>query len=202
MSRLKFTFLGGIVVALVAVCFPGAGPAQGGIIVTKSTVQEIADPTFLYTFTVEIDDECVLQPGNFFTIFDLFSPPDTLDLPDNPPTAPPGWVASTPALGPSPFGPSIYDTSILNVAWTYFGPVMVGPLFVGEFTVTIEQPAAKLPEVVFVSECGPLGSGTPEMGFVGVQVIPEPATMGMMACGGIGLLMARKRQGRRRAAVA
>jgi hypothetical protein len=201
MNHLKLTIPGVITIVVGTMLFPGSGSVQGGIVITKSKVQEIADPTFTYTFTVEIDDDCVLQQGNFFTVFDLFAPPDVLALPDHPPTAPPGWVFSAPAVGPSPFPPSPLDTAILNGAWTYFGPNVAGPFFVGEFTVTIVQDAPKLPEVAWVSECGPLGNTTSEMGFVAVQFVPEPATIWSLA-GGIGLLVVWRRRSAYRAATA
>jgi hypothetical protein len=138
--------------------------------------------------------------GNFFTIFDVFLPPDSLPQ-DHPPTQPAGWVLFTPATGPSPFGPSPDDTAIRNVSWLYTGPNIVGPVDLGEFTVTIEQPAPKGPTAIFVSECGPPGSGVAERGEVTVEFIPEPATVWSMA-GGLGLLGAwqRRRRGLRRAA--
>jgi hypothetical protein len=188
MRRSRSTLPGLWAIALGALLMPASRPAEGGIIVTQTTVEEIADPTFLYTFTVEINDDCVLQPGNYFTIFDLFLPPgDFLALPDHPPTQPGGWIFSTPTTGPSPFPPSPLDTGIWNVSWMYAGPVVAGPFFVGTFTVTIVQDVPKLPEIVFVSECGPLGSSVPEMGTVRVQAIPEPATFWSLA-GGVGLL--------------
>lgn len=177
-----------------------ATAAQAGILVTATKVQEIADPTFLYSFTVEIDDVCVLQAGNYITVFDLFTPPEALALPDHPPTAPTSdWTFFSPATGPSPLGPSPSDTSILNAAWIYSGPtVTLGPVVLGIFTVTIVQDFPKTPEITFVSECGTPGAGVAETGTVGVQVLPEPATL-YSALGGLGVAGLWRLRRRRRA---
>lgn len=176
--------------ALLGGLILGATTARAGIKVTTTTVQEIADPTFTYSFTVEIDEVCVLQAGNYLTVFDLFSPPEALALPDHPPTAPSSdWTFLSPATGPSPFGPSPSDTAILNAAWLYTGPtVTLGPIVLGIFTVTIVQDFPKTPEITFVSECGPPGAGTTDGGTVSVTVLPEPATL-YSALGGLGLAM-------------
>jgi hypothetical protein len=178
---------------------PGAEAARGGIVVTTTKVREIADPTFLYTFTIVINDDCELQNGNFFTIFDIYDPPGDVLVPAHPPTAPSSdWNFLTASTGPSPFGPSPFDTALWNVAWLYDGPTVTGPFVVGEFTVTIEQPMPILPTLHFVSVCGPPGATLAEEGEVAVTVVPEPATFASAACGLVLLATGRWwRRGRR-----
>jgi hypothetical protein len=176
----------------------GADTAQGGIVITTTTVQEVRDPTFQYTFTVVVDDNCILQAGDFFTVFDLYSPPDFLDIPDNPPTAPPFWTFLSPATGPSPFGPSPFDTAILNAAWIYTGPTTnPGPFVVGDFTVTIVQPRPVVPTIHFVSRCSTAtGQVVAEEDEVVVTVVPEPATIGSGIAWAFGLLVLGRRRWR------
>src|SRR5262245_20991755 len=83
----------------------GAIPAESAVIIADDfpTVEEIADPTFRYTFRMLINDDCIVRAGDFFTFYDIFLPTDPIP-PAHPPTQPPNWILSTPGTGSTPSG--------------------------------------------------------------------------------------------------
>lgn len=191
-----------VTTAVGGLLLSASGSAQAGIIITRSTVREVADPTFLYTFDVAIDDECTLSAGNYFTLFDLFSDDPANFVVDE--SHPDDWVFADPPplLGPSPGG--VPDSSsAYNISWSYFGPQISGPTFLGTFTVTIDQQEANPTTLAwFASVCGTGRTVDIVRTEIAISAVPEPTTLLSGLLGAVGLLGWHVRRSRTRPAAA
>ncbi len=173
-----------------------ASSAQA-IVIKRVLVQEIADPTFRYDFEVDLEADCTLKAGDFFTIYDMIDianvPPDTLHSS----STPTNWILSTPAIGATPGGVTVTDSSTkLNLTWTYFGPTLTLPGPLGIFSAAIEQPVWLDIPLTYTFTCSGM-PGPPNGQTVTPQYVPEPASFVTLACGLslLGFVGLRKRRG-------
>ncbi|MBX6312024.1 MAG: PEP-CTERM sorting domain-containing protein [Isosphaeraceae bacterium] len=178
--------------AALGLLLVGSAPARGGIVIDDATVEEISDPTFRYTFQVSLTEGCTIQSGDFFTIYDVFLPSESLSGH----AEPVNWAFSSPALGPTPFSLNPPDSaSILNLSWLYTGPTLSGPQLVGFFTATIVQPEAVTRSLVYASQCSVTGDIF--QGTITPRFVPEPSSLVALACGAsLVLLGAHRRRAR------
>src|SRR5262245_6734989 len=128
--------------ALFAAAVFGAIPAaQAGILPVSATVVPDGN-NYRYTYGVVLTSDSVLQPGDFFTIFDFggFVPGSNVQ--------PDGWKFSINNTGGNPNGTVPGDNpAMANATWTWNGSAdQVGQLGLGNFSLisaigqTVTQP--------------------------------------------------------------
>ena len=109
-------------------CLVLAGDAAGGLLPVKVGVApEGAD--FRYTYSIQLQSGAVLQPGDYFTIFDFAG------LLPNHQVEPVGFDYGSRPTGRTParLNP-VDDAGIANLTWTYSGTTVTGPVDLGTFS--------------------------------------------------------------------
>lgn len=202
-SRIRNTGLG-VGAALIAVAVLGGQAAQAGtvgIIITSGSTSPVGDPSYDYSFDVELAAGYTLQNGGYFTVYDL---PGVVagSLTGQPNLY---WGSSIQLLGITPTGtPTITDSpTVENVTWQYNGTAITAgssAVDLGTFIVQTEpltsQPS---PTLLYV---GSLGGGTySDQGTVIVNaIVPEPTSIVLLASGLLApILIARSRRSKRAA---
>jgi hypothetical protein len=112
----------------LALCLMIAGEASGGLLPVKVGVTpEGAD--FRYTYSIQLQSGAVLQPGDYFTIFDFAG------LLPNHQAQPVGFDYASSPTGTTParLNP-VDDAGVANLTWTYSGATVTGPLDLGTFS--------------------------------------------------------------------
>jgi hypothetical protein len=198
--------------AVLGAALAGGGTARAGpipvvskgIIVVSGMTLQTGDPRYEYIFDVHLSAGLTLQPGGFFTMFDLPAlPPGALNRAPNI-----DWGFSEQTLGLVPPGnytlPFTDDPKIENATWEWHGIPMMAPatqdLDLGTFIVgsTTEVPSPPMP---LLNWLGTVDGGVPvTLGKVQVTSIPEPSAVILLAMGvgAIPLLWLRRRRGRSR----
>jgi hypothetical protein len=179
-----------------------ASTARAGTLVKKIIAQEIADPTYRFDITFEIEAGTTFTTGNYFVIYDLV---DVLDggylTPAHPPTppTPPNnlWTFTTPPppLGPYPGLPIPPDSPInLNVVWTYTGAAALSGLLELTFTVTVTKDSYYTTQPTFY--WASVASTGTNAGVITAEVVPtpEPSSLVLLGLGGAGLAVAGLRR--------
>lgn len=203
-------WVGLAVVGLAAALVPIS--ASAGVIVKKATVKEIADPTYLYEFELELVSG-TLANGATFVLYDLFDPFPPIEgevSTDHPATSPAGWNQGETLFGPPfPTPPGITDSTLLtNIYWLYNGPTIdAGAILT--FTVTVIRDTYLLanPEIDWAVTPGSGGTAGTSTGvartvLTNLASVPEPSSVVLLGIGGAGLGLAGLRRWSRRQAVA
>ena len=187
-SRVKGSCIVAAVVAFCGLVHGGQDAHAGGIVAVLATSTPVGDPTFVYTFEVDLLAQSTLSPGGFITIYDipflgtpiLTSQPNTL------------WGASVQNLGITPpDAPPLLipdNSAVPNVTWQYNGPAIVNNsatsnLDLGNFQIglTVELASAPTPTLLYV---GSLGGGLfTDQGLVTVVGVPEPSSVALLLTG-------------------
>jgi hypothetical protein len=184
--RVKGSCVVAAVVALCGLVHGGRDAHAGGIVAVMATSTPVGDPTFVYTFEVDLLPQSTLLPGGFITIYDipfLTTPALTLQ--------PIVWGASVQNVGITPSGtPAITDDpAVPNVTWQYNGSTPIpnnsttSNLDLGNFQIglTVELASAPTPTLLFV---GSLGEGLfANLGSVTVVGVPEPSSVALLLTG-------------------
>jgi hypothetical protein len=113
----------GVVLALAV-----TGPSAAGLLPVHCSVSpEGAD--FRYTYSIQLQSGAVMQPGDYFTIFDFAG------LTPTPVAQPAGFDYATANSGPVPskLNP-VDDGGVANLTWTYHGDPINGPAELGDFS--------------------------------------------------------------------
>ncbi len=113
---------------LIALTFM-IGHAKAGLLPVQFAMSPEGADSYRYTYSVRLQSDSVLKPGDYFTIFDF----DGLAGSSN--TQPAGFNFSSSATGvtPSHLSPDD-DPQLSNLTWTYTGAEAVGPGNLGDFT--------------------------------------------------------------------
>jgi hypothetical protein len=186
--RGKGSYVFAVVVTLCGLVGGGRDAHAGGIVAVMAVSTPVGDPTFVYTFEVDLLPQSTLSPSGFITVYDipflgttiLTSQPNTL------------WGASVQNLGMTPpDAPPLLipdDPAVPNVTWQYNGPAIANDsatsnLDLGNFQIglTVELASAPTPTLLFV---GSLGEGVfSNLGFVTVVGVPEPSSVALLLTG-------------------
>jgi len=104
------------------------GQAAAGLLPVHCNVTpEGAD--FRYTYSIQLQSGAVMQPGDYFTIFDFAG------LTPSPVAQPAGFDYATANSGPVPAKlDPVDDGGVANLTWTYHGDPLTGPAALGEFS--------------------------------------------------------------------
>jgi hypothetical protein len=167
------------------------GSAQAGLIPVQVSVTPDSG-NFRYTYAVLLPSDAVLQPGDWFTIYNFDG------LVPNSATASGGiesanWTFSTSMVGPTPPGVVPNDNpNIANLTWTYNGPVIgldAASVGLGNFWADSLYPTTT--QSWFAAHTGTL-SGVPDNNITPTSVpvptapppgAPEPATLFLVGLG-------------------
>jgi hypothetical protein len=109
-------------------CLMAAGEASAGLLpVHVGVTPEGRD--FRYAYSIQLQSGAVLQPGDYFTIFDFAG------LLPNHQAQPVGFDYASSPTGPTParLNP-VDDAGLANLTWTYSGATISGPLDLGAFS--------------------------------------------------------------------
>jgi hypothetical protein len=113
----------GVVLALAL-----TGQSAAGLLpVHCSVTPEGSD--FRYTYSIQLQSGAVMQPGDYFTIFDFAGLTPT-------PVAQPadfGYATANSGPVPSKLNP-VDDGGVANLTWTYHGGPITGPADLGDFS--------------------------------------------------------------------
>jgi hypothetical protein len=132
-------------------------------------------------------------PETFFTIYDIpgFVSANTIA---------PGWNANIQMTGITPSLENPGDTGLPNVAFTYTGPVITGPVdFSGFQIISTDSGMAVGTYTSQATKNIGILSGTTDQGIGSVEIpaatssVPEPASLTLISIGLIGLAITRKR---------
>jgi hypothetical protein len=115
-----------------------AAPARAGILPVSATILPESE-NFRYTYGVVLTSDSVLNPGDFFTLYDFNGYVDgSVVMPDH-------WTFSTSMTGGNPAGTVPGDDpTIPNMTFTYNGDPLTGQLGLGNFMLnsTLEDTGA------------------------------------------------------------
>lgn len=154
-----------------------------------------ADETTTWTYTLNITAEQNAQSGDFFTIYDFGAFIPASD------SQPSGWTLSSSLLGATPADVLPQDDpSLLNLTWTYNGPIIpgaspggqnIGPFQVGTAGLLPSPTAFRNSNFTAQGTLAISGQAGTKIGNVGVipVPIPEPSTYALIAAGLFGLLV-------------
>src|SRR5262245_22410777 len=112
----------------LVLCLAVVGKASAGLLpVQVGVTPEGSD--FRYTYSIQLQSGGVLQPGDYFTIFDFAG------LLPNHQAQPVGFDYDSTPIGHTParLNP-VDDAGIANLTWTYSGATITGPLDLGTFS--------------------------------------------------------------------
>jgi len=180
-------------------------PARAGLIPVQVSVTPEGG-YYQYTYAIVLPTDAVLQPGNYFTIYNFDGLVPGTAMASGSVTSP-NWTFSTNNLGPTPPGIMVDNNpTIPNITWTYNGPVVQGSQTgVGNFSAVSIYPdttqswfTAVTGTVSGVADANitptsvpvPAGPTSPPPG------VPEPTTLALAALGmpffGIARLLRRR----------
>jgi hypothetical protein len=184
--------------------FAMGGPTMSvpstGIIITHGAVAPVGDPSFAYTFDIQLAAGSILLDGGLITVYDL------PDITGSSLTSQPNhfWSESLQETGITPLNPNPVptDTSLENVTWFYSGATIdnsggSSPLDLGNFSI---GPIPENEPSVTLTYVGSLdGVNAADTGTVTVTAIPEPSSLILLLTAMVGapLLVLRTRQCRR-----
>lgn len=186
-SRVKGSCVVAVVVAFCGLVNCGRD-AHAGIVAIMATSTPVGDPTFVYTFQIDLQAQSTLSPGGFITIYDIpsLATPILTMQPNS------LWGESVQNLGMTPpDSPPLLipdDPAVPNVTWQYDGPAIVNDsaasdLDLGNFQIglTVELASAPTPTLLFV---GSLGGGLfTDQGLITVVGVPEPSSVALLLTG-------------------
>ena len=117
-----------IVPMRIAALLLGASQTNAGLLpVAANIAPEGGD--YRYTYSVQLQSGAILNPGDYFTIYDF----DGFIAGSN--AQPAGFTFSSAPVGPTPAHVSPDDNAhIANLTWTYTGAGTTGPSDLGSFT--------------------------------------------------------------------
>lgn len=179
-------------IAVLSLIALGPIGARGDIIVDDVILEEVGDPTYIYTApSVILTAGSSLFPGDFFTFYDLPGL-DASTIPAPSVTNPLLWSASVQTIGRTPDNtplPSPDDPSILNVTWTYTGAIIdaLADRDLGQFAIRFFAVAEGLTppglQLVYsaqthVSELPRGNAGIANVLYT--RIVPEPSSMVLM----------------------
>jgi hypothetical protein len=178
----------------------GAPVPSKGIIITRGSVSPVGDPSFAYTFDIQLAAGSILQTGGLITVYDL--PDITADSLTSQPNR--FWGESIQLLGFTPSNPNPVpnDSPLLeNVTWSYSGATIdnsggTSSLDLGNFAI---GPIPENEPSVTLTYVGSLnGMDATDTGFITVTAIPEPSSLILLLTAMVGapLLVLRTRQHR------
>ena len=186
--RVKGPSVLAVAVTLCGLVGGGRDAHAGGIVAVAATSTPVGDPTFVYTFEVDLLPQSTLSGGGFITIYDIpFLANPILTLQPN--TL---WGESVQNLGVTPpDSPPLLipdDPAVPNVTWQYNGPAIANDsatsnLDLGNFQIglTVELASAPTPTLLYV---GSLGGGLfTDQGLVTVVGVPEPSSVALLLTG-------------------
>ena len=177
----------------------GAPVPSKGIIITHGAVAPVGDPSFAYTFDIQLAAGSTLLDGGLITVYDL------PDITKSSLTSQPNrfWSESLQETGITPLNPNPVptDTSLENVTWFYSGVTIdnsggTSPLDLGNFSI---GPIPENEPSVTLTYVGSLdGINAADTGFITVTAIPEPSSLILLLTAIVGapLLVLRTRQHR------
>ncbi|WP_020473339.1 PEP-CTERM sorting domain-containing protein [Zavarzinella formosa] len=173
-------YLLGIPVLLLMIEVSRAGLLPGGLVVTR----EGDSSAYRFTYSVELQSKSVLQPGDYFTIYDFAGRVDGTE------TQPANFSFSSSPVGPTPDLLSPHDDpNVSNLTWTYTGKtVLSGEALLGEFSAVSLYPNKQSDDFTGQSHKESDGHFNNNITDTVVPVpssVPEPSTWIM---GGIGLI--------------
>jgi hypothetical protein len=178
----------------------GAPVPSTGIIITRGAVSPVGDPSFAYTFDIQLAAGSTLLDGGLITVYDL------PDITKSSLTSQPNrfWGESIQLTGVTPLNPNPvpFDSATLeNVTWYYSGVTIdnskgTNPLDLGNFSI---GPIPENEPSVTLTYVGSLdGINATDTGFITVTAIPEPSSLILLLTAMVGapLLVLRARQHR------
>jgi hypothetical protein len=190
--------LGGVNFAMA-----GSTP-KSGIIITTGSVSPVGDPSYAYTFDIELAAGSTLLSGGYVTVYDLpyIASNSLTSQPNDYPTY--YWLGSIQDTGITPVGVTLPFTdspTLENVTWRYIGPTInnsngTSAENLGDFSV---GPIPENTPSVTLNYLGSLdGSTEADTGSITVTAIPEPSSLVLLltAMVGVPLLVLRSRQHR------
>jgi hypothetical protein len=187
---------------LVAVAILGtSGSARAGLVPVQVSVTP-DNNNFRYTYAVLLPTDSVLQPGDYFTIYNFDGlVPNTATASGAPDSG--DWSFSTSLIGPTPPGVIPVDNpNIANLTWTYNGPVIgldASSVGLGNFWADSLYPTTT--QSWFAAHTGTI-SGVPDNNITPTSVpvptapppgAPEPATLFLVGLGLISVFAFRKK---------
>jgi hypothetical protein len=178
----------------------GAPVPSKGIIITRGTVSPVGDPSFAYTFDIQLAAGSTLLSGGLITVYDL------PDITASSLTSQPNrfWSESIQLTGITPSSPNpvpVDSATLENVTWFYSGVTIdnsggTSPLDLGNFSI---GPIPENEPSVTLTYVGSLnGNDATDTGFITVTAIPEPSSVILLLTAMVGapLLVLRTRQRR------
>jgi hypothetical protein len=182
--RMKGSWVLSGIVALSALAVPAGDAQAGAIIAKKGGTSQIGDPMFDYNFEIDLVANSTLSNRGFITIYDipfLVGPPLT-----NQPSL---WGESVQDIGITPNNSPAHtdDPSVPNITWIYNGPAIDNntgnDMVLGTFTIgrTGELSSPPSATLLFIGSLD--GTNYSNMGFVTVNVVPEPSSVALLLVG-------------------
>jgi hypothetical protein len=181
----------------------GAPVPSTGIIISRGAITPVGDPSFVYTFNIELAAGSKLVSGGFITVYDL---PDITSMSFTSfPSSPGPWTYSLQLQGITPTGltlPFTDSTSLENITWEYLGPAIdnttgSSPVDLGNFSVGPIPENTPSVTLNYVGTVDGTAAGA-DIGSITVTAIPEPSSLILLFTAMVGapLLVLRTRQRR------
>lgn len=185
----------------------GATPSTG-IIIKTGSVAPVGDPSYAFTFDIELAAGSTLLNDGYITVYDLpyIASSSLTSQPNDFPNF--YWIGSIQDTGTTPSGvtlPFNDSPTIENVTWRYIGPTIdntsSSAYNLGEFSV---GPIPVSAPSVTLNYLGSLdGTTEADTGSITVTAVPEPSSLALLltATVGVSLVVLRPRRQRRCAAI-
>jgi len=192
MQPFSGTLRWGVCGLAAVVCF-WCGQARADVVSLTGTSTVTGGTAYNYSLSIASGEQ--INPGDFFRVYDFGSFNGVV-------ATPAGFTFSSALTNPTP-PPNVIlshgdDATIPNLTWTYTGTTpIVGPTIVTGFSAdsTSSQTTVKDFASRFTESTGQTaGAPVDSVGSISVPApVPEPATVGLLAAGTIGLLARRRR---------
>lgn len=162
------------------------GAAHAGLLPSLAVTDDGDSGAYRFTYSVELQSKAVLQPGDYFTVYDFAGRFEGTE------TQPDHFVFSSDLFGPTPgqLNPND-DPAIPNLTWTYTGTgTLTGETWLGEFSVVSEFGDTRSDN--FTGQSHRLTDGCFNNNITDTDVpvpssVPEPATWVLAAVAAVGL---------------
>jgi hypothetical protein len=197
MKRRAWQGLSFLVLSLVFLQSPQA--VRAGIEIADTIVMSVGDPHYQYQYTLTLSPGDTISNGNYLTIYDIPGINGLLPLTRQVPAG--LFTVTSQPTGLDPLIPPAFfdDPAIDNLTLHYVGPTQMAgitPLFLTDFSLLTNDsfPFPPPPVILATQHYGSQTTGFGSFyGTTTARLVPEPASLGLLAAGGSFLVLLRRR---------